>query len=457
MTTASPAALTDLAGALTGDLLLPGSPGYGEATSPRNAGIHQAPAAVARVEDAGDVAACLRWASQVGLRVVVQATGHGAGRPVDGGALMVHTGRLDRISVDPERRLVRVGAGAPFGAVNAAAWAHGLLGLGGTAPDVGVAGYTFHGGLGWLSRPHGMASASVRSVDFVDGSGRVRRASDDADDPQDREAMWAFRGGGGVGIATELELPLFAAGHLWAGYALWPAEHAEEVVRAWGRVLPELDPALSTSVGLLRAPDAPTVPEQLRGQRVVHLCAASVGGEDAGRALLEALAPLPPAALETFGACDVERLSKIHLDPPAAVPALGEGRWLTAAAGRHASRILTAAGPDSALAEVELRHVAVAPSGVDGAMTDPGGEVLLHATGPAPSEADRDRVQQALDEVRAAAREADTGLEAAAYHDGRPSAPDAFDASVQQRLDHIHRHIDPEGLIAVARTLNGSR
>lgn len=444
-------ALADLRAGLVGELLLHGSPGYHEATSPRNSTAHQAPAAVARVAGVDDVTTCVRWAVTAGLRVVVQATGHGAGRAVDDQALMVHTGRLEAIDIDAERRVARVGAGATFAAVNAAAWSSELLGLGGTAPDVGVAGYTFHGGLGWLTRPHGMASASLRAVEFVDGSGRVRRATSDADDAADREALWAFRGGG-VGIATELELSLFSAGDLWAGYALWPMEHAEAVLGAWGEVLPQLHPSLTTSVGLLHAP---TVPEQLRGHRVIHLCAASVDGEAAGRTLLDALAQLPAAALETFGACDAQRLSRIHLDPPAAVPALGEGRWLTAAAGARAAAILMAAGSgeDSSLSEIELRHVATPPSGVEGAMTDPPGEVLLHATGAAGSPADRESVQRGENAVLAAARAVDTGRGASAYRDGRESTLDAFGSAAQKRLAAVHRAVDSKRIFAVARPL----
>lgn len=81
----------------------------------------------------------------------------------------------------------------------------GLAGLAGTGATVGVGGYVLGGGLGWLGRRHGLASASLIAVDYVDAAGEQRHAGE-ADDP---EALWAFRGGGGVGIVTRLRLRLW--------------------------------------------------------------------------------------------------------------------------------------------------------------------------------------------------------------------------------------------------------
>ncbi len=64
--------------------------------------------------------------------------------------------------------------------------------------------------MGFLTRPHGMASSALLAVDYVDGNGRPRRAAEDAAEAVDREALWAFRGGGGVGVATALTVELVA-------------------------------------------------------------------------------------------------------------------------------------------------------------------------------------------------------------------------------------------------------
>ncbi len=46
-----------------------------------------------------------------------------------------------------------------------------------------------------------MASNALLSATYIDGAGL---ACEDADDEVDREALWAFRGGGDVGPAVEL-------------------------------------------------------------------------------------------------------------------------------------------------------------------------------------------------------------------------------------------------------------
>src|SRR4051812_17814001 len=199
------------------------SDGYAAATRPHNSSIKQRPARVAVVSRPEDIApaldevAALARSSGTPLEIVPQATGHGAGAPVGTGAVLLDTSRLTDVSIDPESRVAVVGAGATWAAVNAAAEKHGLLGLAGSAPSVSVSGYTFGGGIGWLVRRDGLASGALRAVHYVDGSGRSRTAADEATEEVDREAMWAFRGAGGVGIAHTLEFDLFPAPDLHAG------------------------------------------------------------------------------------------------------------------------------------------------------------------------------------------------------------------------------------------------
>lgn len=452
--------LADLAGTLDGTVWLPGSAGYTRSTTPRNATGHQAPVAVAAVTGPGDISACIRAAAAAGVNVAVQATGHGAAGDLNASTMVVDTSALDTVEVDPVARVVRAGAGATFGAINAAAWRFGLLGLAGTAPGVGVAGYTFAGGVGWLTRPHGLAAATLRRVDWVDGNGAVRRTDDT--DHGDTDALWAFRGGGGVGVASALELSVVPAADLWAGYLLWPATQLAEVADAWAAATAQFDPALTTSLALLRqVPDMPGLPASLRGHPAVHLCAASTAGARAGAALQDILDRLPAAVVDTRGPCDAARLSGIHLDPPGPVPALGEGRWLTDRTTGDAHAILGAAGicADSALAEVELRHVAARPSGddaspaVSGALTSCPGTFLLHATGPAADPDTTSHIEQNLTRVRDAAKAADTGRAASAFCDGRPNAPDTHDNPTRKRLTAIRGAADPDGVIRAARNI----
>lgn len=432
----------------------PGAPEYDKATRPHNTVVRQHPLAVVVAGNAADVAACVVSARDHGLRVAVQATGHGAGPDIGADTVLIDTAGLDRVSVDPAALRAVVGSGAPWSAVNTAAEAHGLLGCAGTAPDVGVAGYTFGGGLGWLTRPFGLASGSLRAVEFVDGHGRIRRAEDDAPDPAEREALWAFRGGGPVGIATTLEVGLVSIDELWAGYLLWPAHQADPVIEAWAQSLDGLGPEVTSCMSLLHAPPAPPFPEELRGSAVLHLSLASTGGEAALRPLVQALDGVGAPVVNTIGPADAGRLSQIHLDPPAPVASIGDGRWLSGAAAGIAGRALRAAGIESgsALSMVELRHLSSEAPVLPGAMTLPGGAFLLHAVGLANETNTAAHIEEALERVREAARPVDAGRTATGFRDGQPDAVGALSPADTERLAAVGRDVDPDAVFDLGRT-----
>src|SRR6185295_6817484 len=103
-------------------------------------------------------------------------TGHGTKVPADEG-ILVKTGAMATVLVDPDRRVAHVGPGARWGDVLAAAAPFGLAPLSGSSPDVGVAGYTLGGGVGWLARRHGFAADSVVRAEVVTADGRSVTAS----------------------------------------------------------------------------------------------------------------------------------------------------------------------------------------------------------------------------------------------------------------------------------------
>ena len=116
--------------------------------------------------------------------------------------LLVHTGRLDECVVHPDG-WARTGAGVRWQQVIDAAAVHGLAPLNGSAPGVGVVGYTTGGGLGPMSRTYGWASDRVRAAEIVTGDGSLVRATED----QNSDLLWALRGAGAnFGVVTSYEL-----------------------------------------------------------------------------------------------------------------------------------------------------------------------------------------------------------------------------------------------------------
>ena len=133
--------LPTLSEALSGRVVAPGDLGWDDARSAFNLLLDQHPAAVAFPADALDVAAAVAYARDAGLRVAPQATGHNQGPLGDlEDTLLLNVSRLQDVRFDPGARSVRVGAGVKWDRVAPRLSAHGLAGLHGSSPDVGIAG-----------------------------------------------------------------------------------------------------------------------------------------------------------------------------------------------------------------------------------------------------------------------------------------------------------------------------
>ena len=131
-------------------------------------------------------------------------------------------------------------------------------------------------------------------------------ASDDAADDIDREAIWAFRGAGGVGLALDLTFDVFPVDKPFAGYQLWPADQLSAVITAWQNAIRTDDTAVATSLAVLHTQDAPPIPEPLRNSVVVHLAAAAPFGSESAASFRTAMAEAPRPVVDTWGPANAD-------------------------------------------------------------------------------------------------------------------------------------------------------
>ena len=229
----SPAAEVDfraLRARVAGSVSTPGDVDWDEARLAWNLAIDQRPVAVVHAESAEDVAAVVQFADAHGYQVAPQGTGHAAG-PLGSldETILLKTSRLRGIEIDAAAQTARVEAGVLWLEVNQAAAEHGLVGLAGSSPDVGVVGYPLTGGLSFLGRKLGLASNSILAAELVTADGRLVRA----DAETEPDLFWAVRGGGGnFGVVTALEIRLFPITEVYAGSLFFPIERAAEVLGA---------------------------------------------------------------------------------------------------------------------------------------------------------------------------------------------------------------------------------
>ena len=354
MLTAAP--FETLAAQMRGRVATASDPDWDATRQVFNLAIDLKPAAVALPLDARDVIAAVDYARANGLRVAPQATGHNAdahGALED--TLLVDVRELQEVSVDPGARRVRVGAGVKWGRVSPELSGHGLAGLHGSSPDVGVAGYSLGGGMGWLARKHGLQANSVTAIELVTADARLVRV----DAEHEPDLFWALRGGNGnFGVVTAIEFSVYPVEELYAGVMFFPFERAAEVLHVWTELVPSLPDEMMSWASLLQFPDAPFVPEPVRGGSVTVVYGAFLGSEPDGRALLQRVRDLGPA-MDTFAMVPPAALGEMAMDPPDPLPFRITAALLDDLPHDGVDKLVAAVGPGSGsrLAMVELRQL----------------------------------------------------------------------------------------------------
>jgi len=347
--------LTALQERVTGRVHRPGEAGYTGLATPWNLAVSTSPAAVVEVVTAEDVSEALRFAAANGLPVAVQATGHGIASDLDG-ALLIHTGRLEECTVHPGG-WARVGAGVRWARLLAEATPHGLAGLVGSAPDVGVVGYITGGGVGPLARTWGAASDRVRAFDVVTGDGVVRRATA-VDEP---DLFWGLRGGkGALGVVTAVELDLVPQAEVYGGALYVDGAHAADVLHTWREWCRDLAPEATTSVALLNLPEGvPGVPPPLAGRFSVAVRFVWTGDHGRGAELFAPMRAVAEPIIDMVGPMPFARIGTVHADPVDPLPASEYNHLLRDLPAELVDALLEVAGPGTSSPQlmVEIRQL----------------------------------------------------------------------------------------------------
>ncbi len=141
--------------------------------------IDRRPGLIARCSDVADVIAAVGTAERNDLLVSIRGGGHNAGGlGVCDDGLVIDLSEMRGIHVDPATRTVRVEGGCTWGDVDHATHAFGLAVPSGIISTTGVGGLTLGGGLGHLTRRHGLTIDNLLSAEVVLADGRMVTASE---------------------------------------------------------------------------------------------------------------------------------------------------------------------------------------------------------------------------------------------------------------------------------------
>lgn len=293
--TSAPSLAAELERGFQGPLLEPGNADYEDARRLWNGQIDRRPALIARCLSDDDVSAAVAYGRDKGLLLAVRGGGHNvSGNAVCDGGLVVDLSLMRRVQVDESRRVAKVQSGALLRDVDAATLSHGLAAPVGINSTTGIAGLTLGGGIGHLSRKHGLTIDSLANVDLVTAAGERIRANND----ENPDLFWGLRGGGGnFGVATSFTLRLHTLRtKVLCGLIVYSAERATEILRLYRDFVADAPEHLGSMVSLRKAPATPFMPRALHGKQVAGIVICWTGEPDEGEKALRPFRDLRPDA-----------------------------------------------------------------------------------------------------------------------------------------------------------------
>ena len=441
-----------LVGSMSGTIVRPGDEDWDEARAAWNLAADQNPDGVVYAESADDIVAAVNFARENGLGIAAQGTGHGAGSrgPLDG-SILIRTDRMKGIEIDASNATGRYDAGVLWMEANPAAGEHGLANRSGSAPDIGIVGYTTGGGFGWIARRHGLACNSVRSIELVTADGELRRV----DAQNDADLFWALRGGGGnFGVVTAIEYDLVELPEVFAGSAIYEADgRTEDILKSYFEWAPTLPDEVTSIVRFLQLPPLPMIPEPLRDRPLITIGACYAGPESEGAALVQPMRELGEQVMDTFQSMPPSALPAVHMEPEEPVPGLVYTTSLREAPQDAIAAFIESAGPDSGspLLAAELRQCGGAvgrPAEGGGALSHLDAEYVFCGIGLPMSPEMGQAINERIDAICAALAPWSTGSCYFNFAD-RPTALESiFAPETLARLRDVKRRYDPHGLIS---------
>ncbi len=293
------AAVHELAARLRGDLVRPGDARYEEVRAVYNGMIDKRPAVIAQCEDVADVIAAVNFAREHQLALAVRGGGHsGPGLGTVDNGLVGDLSRMKGIHVDAANKTVRVEGGSTWGADDHATHPFGLATPSGFLSTTGVGGLTLGGGIGHLSRTHGLTLDNLLSADLVLADGTVVTASAE----EHADLFWAIRGGGGnFGVVTSFLFQLHPVSTVYGGPMFWPLERAAEVMKFWRDFILSAPENINGWFAFVTVPPAPPFPEQHHMQKMCGIVWTYTGALEQAEERFAPIRAFAPPAIDLAG------------------------------------------------------------------------------------------------------------------------------------------------------------
>lgn len=284
---------------LRGPLLRPGDSGYEEARKVYNGMIDKHPVLIARCAGVADVLASVRFAAEEGMLTAVRGGGHNAGGlGICDGGLVIDLQAMRGVRAEPRDGTVRVEGGCTLADMDFATQPFGLATPSGTVSGTGIGGLTLGGGIGHLTRKHGLTIDNLQEADVVLADGRIVTASE----KEHPDLFWAIRGGGGnFGVVTSFLFRSHPLDAVFGGPMLWDLQQAPEVMRRYREYITTAPGEINGFFAFLIVPPVPIFPENLHNRKVCGVIWCYSGPRDRFEETFRPVRRFPPPVLEMVG------------------------------------------------------------------------------------------------------------------------------------------------------------
>ena len=274
--------LPELRSIVKGRVIAPDDPGYDEARTLFMGGFDRRPGAIVQPIDAGGVSQVVAFARENGVELAIRSGGHsGAGHSTTNGGIVLDLREMKALEVDVDARTAWAETGLTASEYSTRVGAHGLATGFGDTGSVGIGGITLGGGIGYLTRKHGLTIDSLLAADVVTADGKLLRV----DANSHPELFWALRGGGGnFGVATRFCYQLHPVDQIVGGVLMLPA--TVDVIAGFIAAAAAAPDELSTILNVMSAPPLPFVPPEHHGKLVVMALVCCAADAETGERVI---------------------------------------------------------------------------------------------------------------------------------------------------------------------------
>lgn len=262
---------------LKGELIISSDVDYNETRKVYNAMIDKRPGLFAMCQNVNDVIASVNFGRENNVLVAIRGGGHnGGGLGLCNDGMVIDLSGIKFVNVDSSNNTVKVGGGNIWNEVDTVMHEFGLAVPSGMVSTTGVGGLTLGGGVGYLTRKHGLTIDNLLEAEMVLADGRFVTVNT----KENTDLFWAIRGGGGnFGVVTSFKFQAHPIKMIKGGPTLWPIERVEEIMAWYTTFIHEVSEDLNGFIATMVIPESP-FPESLHNKKFCGIVWCYTGDPD---------------------------------------------------------------------------------------------------------------------------------------------------------------------------------